>query len=105
MLIPLGTDYFEARSGRKTVIGLDTARLINAHALIIGSSGVGKSYTIRRMVEAGQLSDANVRFHMFDVHGDLNIPWASVCQFSEQASFGLNPLRVNTSRELGGVRK
>ena len=105
MLIPLGTDYFEARSGRKTVIGLDTARLINAHALIIGSSGVGKSYTIRRMVEAGQLSDANVRFHMFDVHGDLNIPGASVVQFSEQASFGLNPLRVNPSREFGGVRK
>lgn len=105
MQIPLGTNYFEARSGKTVPIVLDSKKLINGHVLIVGSSGVGKSYTIRRMIQNGQASDPKVRFHVFDVHGDLEVPGASVVQFSEQAPFGLNPLRVNPSPEFGGVRK
>ncbi len=105
MLINLGSDYFESKNGRKVPIRLDTKKLINGHVLIVGSSGVGKSYTIRRMIGDGHASAPSVRFHVFDVHGDLEIPGASVVQFSEQAPFGMNPLRVNPSREFGGVRK
>ncbi len=105
MLITLGGDYFESRNGRNAPIRLDTAKLINGHVLIVGSSGVGKSHTIRRMIKEGHGSAPKVRFHVFDVHGDLEIPDASVVQFSEQAPFGLNPLRVNPSPEFGGVRK
>lgn len=83
---------------------MDTARLINPHTLIIGSSGVGKSYTIRRMINEA-FKNSKVRFHVFDVHGDLEIPGASVVQFSEQAPYGLNPLKVNPDPEWGGVRK
>ncbi len=105
MLITLGTDYFESKGGRVSPIRLDTQKLINGHVLIVGSSGVGKSHTIRRMIADGHRSAPSVRFHVFDVHGDLEVPGASVVQFSEQAAFGLNPLRVNPSREFGGVRK
>ena len=105
MIISLGTDYFESRAGRASPIYYDTRKLINGHALIIGSSGVGKSHTIRRMIAEGHRSAPRVLFHVFDVHGDLDIPGASVIQFSEQAPFGMNPLRVNPSREFGGVRK
>lgn len=105
MRIPLGNDYFEARNGRTSPVCYDTSKLINPHMLIIGSSGVGKSYTIRRMIAAGIKSRPSVRFHVFDVHGDLDIPGASIVSFSEQAAHGLNPLRVNPSPEFGGVRK
>lgn len=105
MLITLGADYFESKGGRAVPIRLDTKKLINGHVLIVGSSGVGKSHTIRRMIREGHATAPSVRFHVFDVHGDLEIPEASVVQFSEQAAFGLNPLRVNPSPEFGGVRK
>lgn len=105
MHINLGTDYFESRSGRSAPVRMDTLKLINGHVLIVGSSGVGKSFTIRRMIKDGIESSPKVRFHVFDVHGDLEVPGASIVQFSEQADFGLNPLRVNPSKEFGGVRK
>lgn len=100
-----GHDYFEARHGRLAPIRFDTDRLINAHVLLVGSSGVGKSHTIRSMIAQGSASAPGVRFHVFDVHGDLEIAGASVAQYSEQAPFGLNPLIVNPDPDFGGVRK
>lgn len=105
MRINLGLDYFTRNHPTPQTVDLDTSKLINSHALILGSSGVGKSYTIRRMVEQAQAENKKVRIHVFDVHGDLEISGASVVQFSEQAPFGLNPFRVNPSLEFGGVRK
>jgi len=105
MKILLGHDFFDARSGRTSPVEFDTANLINPHLLIVGSSGVGKSYTIRRLINGARQSSPGTRFHVFDVHGDLDIPGASVAQFSEVAPFGLNPLRVNPDPEFGGVRK
>lgn len=107
MKFKLGDNFFEARSGRDAPIVWDSQRLINGHVLIVGSSGVGKSHTIRKMIQRAQ-QDAGgrkVRFHVFDVHGDLDIPGASEVQFSESAPFGLNPLRVNPDPHFGGVRK
>lgn len=105
MLMTLGREYFEARSGRNIPVVLDTSKTINGHLLIIGSSGVGKSHTIRRLIADAQRSDKRVRFHVMDVHGDLDIPGASEVQFSEQAPFGLNPLIVNPDPVFGGVRR
>jgi len=104
--IRLGYNFFDARDGKLTPITWDSQRLINGHVLIVGSSGVGKSHTIRKMIRRG-LADAGkqVRFHVFDVHGDLEIPGASEVQFSESAPYGLNPLRVNPDPHFGGVRK
>jgi cell division protein FtsB len=53
-----------------------------------------------------QTSDsAHLRFHVFDVHGDIDIPGASTVLFSEQTLYGLNPLRVNPDPHFGGIRK
>lgn len=103
MKIRLGHDFFEAKTGKRAPVELDTTKLINGHLILMGASGTGKSYTIRRMVN--QASTSKVKFYIFDVHGDLDIPGASVVQFSEQAPFGLNPLRVNPDPDFGGVRK
>lgn len=105
MQISFGKDYFEARRGANTPVVLDSAKLINGHVLLVGSSGVGKSYTIRRMIAQAIESAPRLRLHVFDVHGDLEVPGASVVQFSEQAPYGLNPLRVNPDPHFGGVRK
>lgn len=105
MQIPLGNDYFQARSGKDAPVILDTAKTINGHVLLVGSSGVGKSHTIRNMIRKALEGGASVRFHVFDVHGDLDIPGASVVRFSEQARCGLNPLRINPDPHFGGVRK
>lgn len=101
----LGYDYFGARNGQQVPVEFDTNKLINPHLLILGASGVGKSHTLRRLIRMGRSSSPKVRFHVFDVHGDLELDDASVVQFSEVAPFGLNPLRVNPSPEFGGVRK
>lgn len=107
MQIPLGKDFFSARDNSTYFAPTiyDTSKLINGHMLIVGSSGVGKSFTIRRFIRAGLSSDTKVRFHVFDVHGDLDIPDASVVTFSESAPYGLNPLVVNPDPDFGGVRK
>jgi hypothetical protein len=105
MQITFGHDFFDARNGRRTPVVFDTAKLINAHVLLVGSSGVGKSFTIMRMIKQAAASSSDVRFHVFDVHGDLRIDGASEVQFSEQAPFGLNPLKVNPDPHFGGVRK
>lgn len=83
----------------------DSNELVNGHVLLVGASGVGKSHTLRRMMSQARLQGERVRFHVFDVHGDLHIEDASVVQFSEQAPYGLNPLRVNPDPDYGGVRK
>src|SRR3546814_9934988 len=46
-----------------------------------------------------------LRFHVFDVHGDIEIEDASSVMFSEQTQYGMNPLRVNPDPHFGGVRK
>ena len=107
MKFKIGQDYFEARNGRDTPVIWDNRRMINGHMLIVGSSGVGKSHTLRKMIRRAVKNSEgkSLRFHVFDVHGDLDIPGASIVQFSESAPFGLNPLIVNPDPHFGGVRK
>lgn len=103
MQIKTGLDYFELKNNRKVPVVLDTKKLINGHMLILGSSGTGKSHSIRYYVNQAVAAGLKIRFHIMDVHGDLVIPGASVVAFSEQASFGLNPLVINPDPEFGGV--
>lgn len=83
----------------------DSDRLVNGHTLIVGMSGSGKTHTLKRMIRELQGQSRRARFHVFDVHGDINIEGASEVMFSEQTPYGLNPLRVNPDPHFGGVRK
>lgn len=105
MRIVLGKDFFDAKHGKSTPVLYDSSELVNGHVLLVGASGMGKSHTLRRMMDQANRAKERVRFHVFDVHGDLHIDGASVVQFSEQAPYGLNPLRVNPDPDYGGVRK
>jgi hypothetical protein len=88
----------------RTVWRADDA--INGHWLIAGGSGVGKTHTIRKIVESMVITTQNpLRVHVLDVHGDIEIPGASEVLFSESTTVGLNPLIVDPNPHTGGVRK
>lgn len=80
----------------------------NAHMLIAGKSGTGKTYTLRRIVS--QLvkplpTRKPVRVYVFDVHGDMHFENESRVLFSESTHFGINPFHLSPDPHFGGVRK
>lgn len=84
----------------------DSDALVNGHTLMVGMSGAGKTTLLRKAISHMlQTADCVPRVHVFDVHGDIEIPGSSSVRFSEQTNFGFNPLRVNPDRDFGGVRK
>lgn len=105
MRFSFGHDAGPLRSGRQVDVIWDSDKLVSGHTLLIGMSGAGKTFTLKRMISAMGRLDPEVRFHVFDVHGDINIAGASNVMFSESTQYGLNPLRVNPDPHFGGVRK
>lgn len=106
MQIALGLDQYVLQQERKqqSVIW-DSEKAINGHMLIAGDSGTGKTHRLRAIVEAMQRSSSKVRFHVFDIHGDISIANESVVKFSETTEYGFNPLAINPDPDFGGVRK
>ena len=88
----------------------DDSRLVNPHIAIMGTSGAGKTYTMRKLINQclASYTDTQKRSHkfeVFDVHGDIEIPNCSTVLFSEQTQYGLNPFLVNPDPHHGGVSK
>lgn len=101
----IGYQWSSASSGSNAASPLywDSQKLVNPHMLIFGGSGMGKTVLLRKLVTG--VSDKSVRFHVFDLHGDMSMPGESVVEFSEQSLYGLNPLIINPDPRFGGVRK
>jgi hypothetical protein len=104
MQVKLGTN---PKSGHD--VFLDTLRAINSHLQIAGITGMGKTYRIislvKAMVESASLMRQPLRVHVFDPHGDIELPYASNVKFSEATDFGYNPLEINPDLHYGGVRR
>lgn len=84
----------------------DSDRVVNPHIGIFGDTGMGKTHQLLRLISAFlATSTRRPRFHVFDAHGDIHIPGASMVRFHESADFGFNPLELNPDPEFGGVRK
>ena len=94
-------DYFRVRENKDVPVVWDAAQLINPHILVCGKSGTGKTHLLRKMIRSLQ----GVRFHVFDVHGDIEIPGESRVVFSESTRYGYNPLVLNPDPHTGGVRR
>ena len=80
----------------------------NAHMLVAGKSGTGKTFTLRRIVNqviAPIAGKEPVRVHVFDVHGDMRFDQESRVLFSESTFYGINPFRLSADPHFGGVRK
>lgn len=107
MRIRFGYEATDYNRQIKTPIVWDSDLLVNGHVLICGMTGSGKTTTLRKMISHMlQTSGGDFpRIHVFDVHGDIHIEGASTVEFSEIATYGLNPLRIDPSPHFGGVRK
>lgn len=104
MQIVMGVNAYARSQGKSDPVVWDTNKLINGHVLIMGKSGTGKTYTLKKMLD--QISQqARVRAHVMDVHGDIDIDGATVVKFSEATAYGFNPLTINPDPDFGGVRK
>jgi hypothetical protein len=82
------------------------AKLTNAHVIVSGVSGSGKTHTLRKITRG--LVESGARWVLlFDPHGDVRIPGLPCQDFelTEQAAFGLNPLRVDPDPLGGGPRR
>lgn len=104
--LKFGLDATKLKAGEKTEVTWRECEVVNPHILLVGMSGAGKTHNLRRMVkQLVSSAEDSIRVHVFDVHGDIDIPDASTVMFSEQTSFGLNPLIINPDPHHGGVRK
>ncbi len=87
-------------------VSWEPAHLANGHCAVFGMSGTGKSHNLRGLVSGvTRCPGAIPRIHVYDVHGDLEMENESVVSFSEQTSYGLNPLVVNENADYGGPRR
>lgn len=94
-------------SQRQAVV-TDFSEVVNPHMAICGDTGSGKTYTLLHAIsQVIQSSAGQVRFHVFDVHGDIEPEgqYTSMVKFSESSPYGFNPLLVNPDPDAGGVRK
>lgn len=92
------------RRGSDTIVW-DPSRAISAHAILVGSSGVGKTYRLRYLIKHLINATRNINIHILDVHGDIAPAAQNRVVFSETTEYGLNPLEVTTDPEFGGVRR
>jgi len=107
MHINYGIDAGARKRGEHAPVTWNSKVAVNGHCLMVGMSGAGKTYNLRKMIRQMQDSSEGkpLRFHVFDVHGDIEIEGASSVMFSEQTTYGMNPLRVNPDPHFGGIRK
>lgn len=105
MIINFGIDSATVKYDPKPVIW-DSKKIINAHMLLVGKSGTGKTFTLRNIInQMFKTSEKKIRFHVIDIHGDIDLPNMSTIQFSESGDYGFNPLAINPDPIFGGVRK
>ena len=105
MEILLGSDKWDKSSSPKKII-LNTKTLVNNHMMIVGGSGSGKTYNLRKIIRE-LVKDPKNTIHVIDVHGDIDIgdDVTDTIKFSETSPNGLQPLALSADLDYGGVRK
>ncbi|MEX3556711.1 MAG: DUF87 domain-containing protein [Burkholderia gladioli] len=103
-----GVDFYEQRKGKTQWVEWDSRAAVNPHIMFLGMSGAGKTHNLKRLIKSLIDTvdlDRDLRVHVFDVHGDIEIEGASTVMFSQQSDYGFNPLRVNPDPHFGGPER
>lgn len=100
-----GLNEFKLKQrGQEEPLFYDPSKLINAHLLLCGMSGTGKSYQSIRLLRAAAL--AGIEIDVFDVHDELDvIPDCAAARYSQATCYGYNPLVLDTDPHVGGVNR
>jgi DNA helicase HerA-like ATPase len=105
MKIELGQDDYLLSKNQTSPVYCDFDALVNAHMLVMGKTGMGKTTFLRRAIQQMVRTTPTPRIHIMDVHGDIELAGASSVRFSESTDYGLNPFVVSPDPHFGGVRK
>ncbi|WP_347990185.1 ATP-binding protein [Methylomonas sp. AM2-LC] len=106
MHVEIGRDDYQLNKNKRDVpVILDYTSLVNAHMLVLGKSGTGKTTFLKSLINKFLSRPNAPRIHIMDVHGDIEINGCSSVKFSESTEYGLNPFVVSSDEHFGGVRK
>lgn len=98
------SEYDLRQTRRETPVIYDPSSLINAHILISGMSGAGKSFQVFGFLASAVR--AGIEVDVFDAHDEFGeIPEAAVSIFSQATNYGYNPLVLDTNPHTGGVNR
>lgn len=98
----LGLSEFHLRQKQQEYpVSYEPEKLINAHLLVCGTSGTGKTHQSVRLL--GSAAQAGVEVDVFDVHDELaKIAGAVACRYSQATGYGYNPLELSDDPHTGG---
>jgi type IV secretory pathway VirB4 component len=96
-----------SRSGQTILLGeniyWDLGKVPNPHMVILGTSGSGKTQTLKAI--AGELYRSSPsQSIVLDFHGDQQLPGETYYPLNMASSYGINPLTINPDPEGGGPK-
>ncbi len=95
------SEYHLRQKNQQYPVNYEPEHLINAHLLVCGTSGTGKSYQSIRLL--GSAAQSGVEIDVFDVHDELDgIAGATACRYSQATGYGYNPLELSADPHTGG---
>jgi len=77
-------------------------KLSNGHIAIIGTSGSGKTQTLKSIAYELPKLFPNIRLILIDFHSDLDLPGEIHYPLNMESRFGINPLVVDLDTKGGG---
>jgi hypothetical protein len=96
--------YYRQRGGQQSPVHYEPEKLINAHVLMCGMSGTGKSWQSKRFL-ASAVADG-LEVDVFDVHDELDgLPGSVAVKYSQATGYGYNPMELDTDPHTGGVNR
>jgi len=76
--------------------------LRNGHTVILGTSGSGKTQTLKALAYELPRLFPDIKIVIADFHGDLSLPDEICYPLDAKSSHGLNPLKVDLDEKGGG---
>ncbi|HKE04973.1 MAG TPA: ATP-binding protein [Blastocatellia bacterium] len=102
--VEASADHFTMTRGIELADGVywDPEALPNAHIVALGSSGSGKTQTLKAIAYELSRVYLDAQVIVIDFHGDQDLIGEARYALHQASPHGINPLKVNLDREGGG---